>query len=126
MDSIVTLNRRRSARYALPLQCWVKARDWQEAVKFDVSEISLHGIWIQTDLMLDEGELLVVSLDVGTASFRHLLAQVRHVRIQRRQAETRASGMAIDFLDIRPSERDALQIALDQRATALQIEPIAA
>ncbi len=106
---------RRSDRRATDVPCELVRRTWDEPIRHQVTEMSPHGVWIQTSFPLAVGEQVVLSFTPPKRSHRHELtvfAQViRSVRA-RESDGVRSGGMALQFVDLGKTERRTLQQSL--------------
>ncbi len=107
--------RRRSLRRSVRVEADVEADLWDGAVPFVATDLSEHGLWLESDLPLEIGAELIVSfLPPRWPSQTPVtaLAEVTRVGMFRRRREPRASGMGLRFLDIEHEHRDLLAEAL--------------
>ena len=76
------------------------------ALYFDSADVSLGGAFLKSDLLLEEGEELVLELPFPDREPVKTTARVMWVRIFPKGEEP--SGMGVQFLDLSPEDREAL------------------
>ena len=107
--------RRRSLRRAVRIETDVLSDGWDQAVSLLATDLSPEGLWLESDLPLEVGEEVVVSLRpprwMADKPFR-ALAQVARVGLFRRKSEHRRSGMGLRFVQLDSPEADFLNLAL--------------
>ncbi len=117
MDCQVESNtsRRRSLRRAVRLEADVASDLWDGSVPLLATNVSMHGLWLESELPLDAGAQLLVSLVPprwqGAEPFV-ALAEVARVGLFRRQREQRSSGMGLTFIDFERLHEQQLREAL--------------
>jgi len=106
---------RRSDRRATDVPCDLVRRTWDQPVRHRVTEMSPHGVWIQTSFPLRVGEQVVLSFAPPRGrqpSEMTVFAQVtRSVRPCKREGKP-VGGMALEFIDLTKTERRTLQRGL--------------
>jgi len=106
---------RRSLRRAAHVSCDVVSTFWDEPVSHIATDLSEHGIWVQTLFPLAVGEhLFVCFAPPRWRQGREVLvsAAVRRVELCRRTSDPGSSGMGLEFLDLTDAERDQLRESL--------------
>lgn len=117
MDCQVEPNtsRRRSLRRAVRVETDVVSDLWDGPVPLLATDLSLHGLWLESELPLEPGAELLVTLVPprwqGDEPFV-ALAEVARVGLFRRQREARPSGMGLTFLDFERTHEQKLRAAL--------------
>jgi hypothetical protein len=117
MDCQVEPNtsRRRSLRRAVRVETDVVSDLWDGPVPLLATDLSLHGLWLESELPLEPGAELLVTLVPprwqGDEPFV-ALAEVARVGLFRRQREARPSGMGLTFLDFERTHEQRLRAAL--------------
>lgn len=107
--------RRRSLRRAVRVEAEVASNLWDGCVSFVATDVSVHGLWLDTDLALDVGEELIVSLrPPGWPVPQPLtaIARVARVGLHRRKLETKRPGMGLSFADLRSEQAEWLMRSL--------------
>jgi hypothetical protein len=97
------------------MECDVASRYWKGRVPHAVVNLSSYGAWIDTPFPLSEGDKAILSLRPPGWTKPDpliLLSHVVRVELRARSPEGRAPGMGVEFLDIQPEERTALENTL--------------
>lgn len=81
----------------------------EAALQFGAADISEDGAFLRSDLLFEVGETL--NLEVQLSPDVRLRTRGRVVRVSRDEA---APGMGIEFVDLSPADRSALEQALSQ------------
>jgi c-di-GMP-binding flagellar brake protein YcgR len=115
--SPVRRDTRKHARGSLALPVFVsdavsKAR---VGIRFDSADVSGGGAFLRSDMLFEVGELLMLQFSLPDG--RAISARGRVVRASRevRDGETgkeRVSGMGIEFVDLPPEDRAAIDAQL--------------
>lgn len=107
---------RRALRRAVQLDCGVRSGWWSGALRFEASDLSAHGLWLDTDLALPPGEPVHLRLTPPRWPVWSppLDAQARVVRVSlsRRRRDRSRSGMGLAFVGLSPVEAGLLSLAL--------------
>lgn len=106
---------RRSDRRATDVPCDLVRRTWDQPVRHRVTEMSPHGVWIQTSFPLKPGEQVVLSFAPPRGKqLQELTVFAKVTRAVRARAYTGPSygGMALEFIDLSKRERRVLQRGL--------------
>lgn len=107
---------RRALRRAVRLECGVRSGLWSGALRFEASDLSAHGLWLDTDLALAPGESVHLRLTPPRWPLWSppLDAQARVVRVSlnRRRADRSRSGMGLAFVGLSPVEVGLLALTL--------------
>ncbi len=86
--------RRRNVRRAVAFECAVQSELWDDVVHLPASDLSEEGIWIETPIVLEPGEPLIVSFTPpGTRERVWAAAEV----VRRSRRRERAQGVALAF-----------------------------
>lgn len=110
----VLVQRRRASRHAVDLRCDVVTEAWPEPIAHRVRDLGLGGLFVESQLLPDEGSDVLVEMRVGRrAPLRlTLLGKVRRCELRRRASERGRSGFAIELGGLAPYEADTLRDAL--------------
>jgi len=103
---------RRAVRRAVSLECAVISDWWDEPVPHLVTNLTPHGLWIETPFPLEIGDEMIVSFTPPRwRRDREIVTcgAVRRVDLRRREA---GGGMGIEFLDLGEGERSELTATL--------------
>jgi len=101
---MVTAEKRSLSR--VPFTGSVEYYCWDQRKIAEAQEISGDGLFLRTQEVLAEGSMLTLRLQLpGAAKAFTVLGRVVHVVLG---SQTRRRGMGICFLDIAPSDRDAV------------------
>jgi hypothetical protein len=106
---------RRALRRAVHMECDVVCPWWDEPVAHRATNLSPQGIWLESQLPLTPGEVVVLSFTPPRFDpSRELIAfgTVRRTELRRRASDPRASGMGIEFLDLDDDEATELAAVL--------------
>jgi len=100
---------RRSLRREIECDCHLMSDLWDGAVRHPMRELSDEGMWIESDLPLQEGEAVVVRFDLPRER-RTIYAsgRVARARLRRRRQDRERSGMAIELTNLRAEERASI------------------
>jgi hypothetical protein len=128
-------SRRGELRRAVRVEADVVSDCWDGSVPFVATNLSPDGLWLDSDLPLDVGEEVLVSLRPphwGHEEPLTALAQVARVGLFRRRRERRVSGMGLRFVDMEQLHAELLQHVLrglppplpkrSQRSPLLEVE----
>jgi Tfp pilus assembly protein PilZ len=104
---------RRCERREVNILCDLVARNWDEPIPYRITDLSAHGMWIQTSFPLDVGETAVLSLvPPNRADEVQVFARVvRTVRVVERNGK-RECGMGLELVGMDGVERRALRRSL--------------
>lgn len=107
---------RSTVRRAVRMCCVVRSSLWDGAAPHLVTDLSLDGAWLATDLPLEPGERLVLTFrpprwPAGERPLR-LRAEVVRAELPRRRADLRQAGMGVRFLDLDAATRARLATTL--------------
>lgn len=100
-------SRRRSVRRAVAIETEITCGIWDGAVSLLATDLSPHGMWLETALPLDPGD--EVSVRVSAPGFAAeaplcVTARVARVGLYRRRAERTKSGMGLAFAPLSPPD----------------------
>jgi len=100
-------NQRRYERKALQVE--FRGRDAQGAgvLHFTSADLSAGGTFLTSEVLLEQGELLSLELELPPAT-RTLKLQARVAWVRRFPAATEAAGMGVEFVSLGEDERGAL------------------
>lgn len=107
--------RRHSLRRAVRLEAAVMADTWDGTVPLLATNLSDDGLWLESDLPLDIGTEVLVSIAPPRWPVNEsltVLAEVTRVGMFRRRRERRMSGMGLRFIDLPHDAADLLAVAL--------------
>ncbi|MBL9038488.1 MAG: PilZ domain-containing protein [Archangium sp.] len=97
----------------VPLTGPVRFWSWNEPVFAEAVDISSSGIFVKTPALVPEGRHITLRIELpGRRAFTVLGKVVRTVR----GGVLAVAGMGVRFLDLLPSQREALQGFVAQRA----------
>ena len=103
---------RTAMRRTVRMPCSLLADGWSGPQRFDATDVSEHGLWLQTLTPLPIGtQVAVVFLPPDGKESIYVAAEVRRVRTGGRDHAARA-GMGIAFVGLRPGDRRALSASL--------------
>ena len=109
MSASVGRDARKQARAALELPVVVSdsSNRVTGGIHFESADVSTGGAFLRADLLFEVGELLTLQfqLSQGGPSIR---AAGRVTRISRGQAKE-VPGMGVEFIDLRPEDRAAIE-----------------
>jgi Tfp pilus assembly protein PilZ len=94
----------------LPVLVSDAANRVKAGIRFDASDVSLGGAFLRSDLLFEVGEVL--NLDIDLSPRRRITAVGRVVRVSRGTSQNPSAGMGIEFVDLSPADRTALESAL--------------
>lgn len=106
---------RRALRRAVHVECDVVSSWWDEPVPHLATDLSPHGMWVESQFPLQLGEVVVLTFRPPRwSSDEQLIAfgAVRRVELRRRASDPRASGMGIELLDLDDDEARDLAASL--------------
>ncbi len=101
---------RRGERREVDVMCEVVARNWDEPLRYRATDMSPHGLWIQTSFPLDIGDSMVLTFQAPRAPEpMQLFARVvRTVRVHEKNGR-RECGMGLELVGLSGAERRALR-----------------
>jgi hypothetical protein len=102
---------RRALRRAVHLECDVVSPWWDEPIAHRATDLSPHGIWLESQFPLSLGDVAVLTFRPPRWRERAeviAFGAVRRVELRRRASDPRASGMGIEFLDLDDDEASEL------------------
>lgn len=104
MERCKIVLRRSTVRRAVRLCCVVRSSLWDGAAPHLLTDLSIDGAWLATDLPLEAGEQLVLTFrpprwPAGQLPLR-LRAEVVRAELPRRRNDLRRAGMGVRFLDL--------------------------
>ena len=107
---------RTTVRRAVRLCCVVRSTLWDGVAPHLVTDLSIDGAWLATDLPLEAGERLLLTFrpprwPAGERPLR-LRAEVVRVELPRRRTDLRQAGMGVRVLDLDSGTRARLAGAL--------------
>jgi uncharacterized protein (TIGR02266 family) len=80
----------------------------QGGIRFDPADVSTGGAFLRSDLLFEVGELLTLQFQLpdGGPTIR---AQGRVVRVSREVSKDHVPGMGVEFVDLSPDDRAAIE-----------------
>ena len=103
---------RRHVRRSLVAQVRAKDTDGVGTLLFETADFSPGGTFLRSDLLLEEGEPLILEFEIPGTS-RALSAQARVVWVRRFPKAGEEAGMGVEFLSMSEGDRAALTRYLD-------------
>lgn len=120
--------KRRSLRRAVALECTLQSELWDEALTLPASNLSVDGVWVETQLSLDLGDDLIVSFTPPGLAAHHIVwatATVVRVGSFRRDGDpAEAPGMGLRFTYCSESHRRLLARSLHGHPPRLPISRV--
>ena len=112
--SPVRRDTRRHSRSTLVLPVLVSdaASKARVGIRFDSADVSGGGAFLRSDMLFEVGEVLVLQFSLPDG--RVVAARGRIVRATREvdEEKERFAGMGVEFVDLRPEDRDAIDAQL--------------
>jgi hypothetical protein len=108
-------SRRGSVRRAVSVEAAVASDYWDGSIPLLATDLSPEGLWLESDLPLDVGEEVLVTLRPPRWTEEQPLiaiAEVARVGLFRRQRERRASGMGLRFVELERAHAELLRATL--------------
>jgi Tfp pilus assembly protein PilZ len=84
------------------------------SILFESADVSTGGAFLRTDLLFEVGELLVLQFQLPRTEAGdgpHIRTGGRVTRVSRGQAKE-VPGMGVEFVDLRPEDRSAIEESL--------------
>jgi c-di-GMP-binding flagellar brake protein YcgR len=80
------------------------------AIRFDSADVSGGGAFLRSDLLFEIGDLITIEFDLPGGG-PHVSARGRVVRVSRGSSGRRdeAPGMGVEFIDLSPGDRAAIE-----------------
>jgi len=94
----------------LPVLVSDAANKVKAAIRFESADVSPGGAFLCSDLLFEIGEVLNLNIELPG---RKIQARGRVVRVSRGTTPDQPPGMGIEFVDLSPGDRAAVQAALD-------------
>ncbi|MES1204519.1 MAG: PilZ domain-containing protein [Pseudomonadota bacterium] len=94
----------------LPVLVSDAANRVKAGIRFGAAEISAGGAFLRSDLLFEVGEILNLQIEIPPN--RRIAAVGRVVRVSRGTAQDRLAGMGIEFVDLSPADRVAIETAI--------------
>jgi uncharacterized protein (TIGR02266 family) len=109
MSGSVGRDTRKQARAALELPVVVSdsANRVTGGIQFDSADISAGGAFLRADLLFEVGELLTLQFQLAQGG-PTIRAAGRVTRVSRGQSKE-VPGMGVEFVDLRPEDRAAIE-----------------
>jgi uncharacterized protein (TIGR02266 family) len=109
MTSPVGRDARKHARTALEIPVVVSdaANRVSGGIRFEAADVSTGGAFLRTDLLFEVGELLTLQFQVPEGGPQVRTAG-RVTRVSRGQSRE-VPGMGVEFVDMRPDDRAAIE-----------------
>jgi uncharacterized protein (TIGR02266 family) len=80
-------------------------------IRFDPADVSTGGAFLRADLLFEVGEVLTLQFQIPGAG-RHIRAAGRVVRVSREVSKDQVPGMGVEFVDLSPDDRAAIEAGL--------------
>jgi Tfp pilus assembly protein PilZ len=96
-------------RVELPVLVSDAANKVKAAIRFEAADVSPGGAFLCSDLLFEIGEVLNLNIELPG---RQIQARGRVVRVSRGSTRDQPPGMGIEFVDLSPADRAAVQAAL--------------
>ncbi|MCA9624960.1 MAG: PilZ domain-containing protein [Myxococcales bacterium] len=109
---------RRAIRRAVGFDCELVSARVDQPLGYRVTDLSTHGLWIQTPDPVRAGEEVVVCFEPGEGwcwGELMVFAEVARVATSRERSAELGSGMGLEFLDLTRAEQGALAMWLAAR-----------
>jgi c-di-GMP-binding flagellar brake protein YcgR len=81
-------------------------------IRFDAANVSTGGAFLRTDLLLEVGELLTLQFQLSQGG-HSICTEGRVTRVSRGHAKE-VAGMGVEFVDLQPDDRAAIEARLRQ------------
>jgi Tfp pilus assembly protein PilZ len=103
---------RRHSRRSVELPVLVSdaANRVKAGIRFDAADLSAGGAFLRSDLLFEVGEILNLQIELPPG--RRITAVGRVVRVSRGSPQDRTAGMGIEFVDLSPADRTAIETAI--------------
>jgi PilZ domain len=115
-STLAVSSRRRSLRRAVQLEAEVSSPAWRDSVTLMVSDLSAHGMWLESDLILTVGDQLSLCFDPphwqGLPTLRADATVVRVSLLRRHEDSGCSAGMGVSFTGLAPGVARGLECAL--------------
>lgn len=108
--------RRRSKRHAVRFEADIVCDLWDEPVSLPVRDLSVDGLYMDSELPLEPGTEVVLEIHLGDAPI-YLFGRVR--RAELRQGDDLGAGMGVELLDVSEEDREVLARALASHPPSL-------
>lgn len=102
----MSADQRRAERRALATQFSARDASGAGTLTFTSEDVSAGGVFLRSELLLEQGEPLALEFTVPGAG--EVKAQARVAWVRRFPAEGQSAGMGVEFLVLRDDERTAL------------------
>lgn len=90
----------------LPVLVSDAANKVKAAIRFEAADVSPGGAFLCSDLLFEIGEVLNLNIELPG---RQIRARGRVVRVSRGGTPDQPPGMGIEFVDLSPADRAAVQ-----------------
>lgn len=115
-DSNPAVDQRRCRRMPVDIACEIASDAWDGMVAMRLTDLSLEGAFVETELPLHVGSEVVVQVHPPGEQNVRILAEVRRVDLpRRRQENAQRCGMAISFAYVARRDHATLQRWLGPR-----------
>jgi uncharacterized protein (TIGR02266 family) len=94
----------------LPVVVSDEANKVRGAIRFGAADISAGGAFLCSDLLFEVGEVLKLNIELP-GSKSTIQARGRVVRVSRGATPDQPPGMGIEFVDLSPADRAAVEAA---------------
>jgi Tfp pilus assembly protein PilZ len=96
----------------LPVVVSDAANKVKAGIRFGAADVSIGGAFLCSDLLFEVGEVLNLTIQLPGPQGRQVLARGRVVRVSRGATTEQPPGMGIEFVDLSPVDRAAVEAAL--------------
>jgi c-di-GMP-binding flagellar brake protein YcgR len=101
------------ATLELPVLVSDAANKVQGRIRFQSADVSIGGAFLRTDLLFEIGEVLTLQFQLGAGpTARTVRARGRVVRVSRDLTRDHVPGMGVEFVDLSPDDRAAIEARL--------------
>lgn len=115
--------RRRSKRHAVRIEAGIVCDLWDEPVSLPVRDLSVDGLYLDSELPLEPGTEVVIEIHLGEDPI-YLFGRVR--RAELRSGDEPGAGMGVELLDVSAEDRAVLADALARQPPSLPRRKVAA
>ncbi len=103
---------RRAARRAVDIACDLISTHWDRPVPSRCSDLSPHGMWLETTVPLEVGERVVVCFRPPRSGDMMVFARVNRVERDDRDERSGSSGVGLELVGLSALEQTELALSL--------------